>query len=181
MRETTYDKASAIVHTVDDAEIVIAKAIKDLMGRNHIAEERAHQITQALDRAGFEIRYRPLEVVGGPIEIGIVAGGQTGFSEMPAPEPEPDTWGLYPRTAADLAGSYGCRVEISRLDDPHCPLTDDFCEQQLVVVVERDTGRLVSMTEAWLDERDEPLVPKSWLETVLSAWQASAAPKRAAA
>ncbi|SDM90593.1 hypothetical protein SAMN05216360_104211 [Methylobacterium phyllostachyos] len=60
---TAYDRATAVIHTVDDAEIVIVEAIKGSMNRTRDMKEQAHEITQALDTAGFEIRYRPLGIL----------------------------------------------------------------------------------------------------------------------
>ncbi|MGW9821959.1 hypothetical protein ACUXK4_004548 [Methylorubrum extorquens] len=59
----TVDGAKAIA--VKDAEIVIAKAILAGVGERfgRPAEERAHEITQALDAAGFDIRYRPIDIL----------------------------------------------------------------------------------------------------------------------
>ncbi|KQQ32067.1 hypothetical protein ASF58_11040 [Methylobacterium sp. Leaf125] len=59
----TDDGAKAIA--VNDAEIVIAKAILASVGERfgRPAEERAHEITQALDAAGFDIRYRTLDIL----------------------------------------------------------------------------------------------------------------------
>lgn len=163
---------------MDAQQVYLAKNLISEVFRAHIDEMPGHNhatfaisLLGYLHRSGFKIVRAP-------------AAGDTDMLPTPAAPAElaeADTWGLYARSAADLAESYGCRVEISRLDDPHCPLTDDADDRQIVVVMERETGRLVSMAEAWMDDDGEPLVPKSWLETVLSAWQAAAAPKRAAA
>lgn len=68
MRETTFDKATAIIHAVNDAELVIADAIRaGVADRRALpANVRAHEITQALDKAGFEVRYRPIDLVPEP-------------------------------------------------------------------------------------------------------------------
>lgn len=68
MRQTSYDKATATIHAVDDAELVIAKTIKAYAGpfTPRLFEEQAHEITQALDKAGFEVRYRPIDIVPEP-------------------------------------------------------------------------------------------------------------------
>ncbi|MEE7456777.1 hypothetical protein MPAR168_00785 [Methylorubrum populi] len=71
MRQTTYDQAAALIHAVNDAELVIAEAIRAGVAdrRAMPSNVRAHEITQALDKAGFEIRYRPIDIVPGPAPV----------------------------------------------------------------------------------------------------------------
>lgn len=303
---TAYDRATAVIHTVDDAEIVIVEAIKGSMNRSRDMKEQAHEITQALDTAGFEIRYRPLDILPDeaaarygkdPVEVsrqaeavrqravelgltppagsaarvgearrtgdwsavsdadwkawvnvlrrddpaaaaflptyqdlaglhglyvrgdgtvtrldkaavdaGVVGIIERDLAETPvvlergrivemppgtaisAPAadpdedeaPERDTWGVRPCLADDMAARHGCRVELSGIDDPHMPLTfvDDLTAY--AVVTERVSGRLVGIVECWQSEDGDFIVPRAWLETTLSAWDAKSHPMRAA-
>ncbi|WP_345821613.1 hypothetical protein ABC766_07110 [Methylobacterium fujisawaense] len=94
--------------------------------------------------------------------------------------PEKDTWGVRACLADDMAEQHGCRVELSGIDDPHIPLTylDDLTAY--AVVTERVSGRLVGIVECWQSEDGDFIVPRSWLETTLSAWVTKSAPMRAA-
>ncbi len=47
-------------------------------------------------------------------------------------------------------------------------------------MTERATGLLVGLVKAWQDEDGDPLVPRTWLEIVLGAWDAARDPQRAA-
>ncbi|OAS22546.1 hypothetical protein A5481_19325 [Methylobacterium platani] len=111
----------------------------------------------------------------------IPPGTEIRSADTAAPEPERDDWGLRCQAANELAARRGCCVDISHLDDARHPLSDgDIGDPQYVVVTERATGRLVGLVEAWQDEDGDPLVPRTWLEIVLSAWDAARDPQRAA-
>jgi hypothetical protein len=103
-------------------------------------------------------------------------------SDTAAPEPERDYSGLRENSADDLAARYGCRVTLAGMDDADTPLTDEpeIGDTHYVVVTERATGRHVALVEAWETEDGDPLVPKNWLEVVLSAWDAAKEPQQAA-
>ncbi|KTS34217.1 hypothetical protein NS228_05310 [Methylobacterium indicum] len=91
-----------------------------------------------------------------------------------------DNLGLCPRSADDMAERFGCRVEVSGMDEADTPLTEEFCEVSFVVVTERATGRVVGLVQAWETDDGDPLVPMNWLSTVLSAWDAARDPQQAA-
>lgn len=108
-------------------------------------------------------------------------GAELRDADAEVPCAEHDDWGLRNGAADDLAAKCGCRVEISDLDDARYPLSDGGIDDpQYVVVTERATGRLVGLVKAWETEDGDPIVPKSWLEIVLGAWDAARDPQRAA-
>lgn len=118
------------------------------------------------------VSYDPPPVVGGTVAKATVLCA----TETVTPEPERDDLGLRPWSADDLAARYGCRVEISDVDNAHVPLSVEHGEGGYVVVTERATGRVVGIVEAWRDEDGDVLVPHAWLSTVLSAWDAARDP-----
>lgn len=96
-------------------------------------------------------------------------------------EAEVDDWGMREHGANDLARRYGCRVTVSGRDDPRNPNSYEADDGDHAVVTERLTGRLVGLTECWYSEDGDPIVPKTWLEAVLLAWEANAKALRASA
>lgn len=108
-------------------------------------------------------------------------GTELRAADAEVPCTEHDDWGLRCHAADVVAARHGCRVEISDLDDARYPLSDGHIDDpQYVVVTECATGRLVGLVEAWQDEDGDPLVPRTWLEIVLGAWNAARDPQRAA-
>ncbi|MEE7456778.1 hypothetical protein MPAR168_00780 [Methylorubrum populi] len=172
------------------------------------ADVLAHGVMQALDVAGFAIvpKPQPISTAASRIEFARRTGNWSSVSDRdyrewvqsltpgnvltipPGTEiraadveaPERNNLGLSPRSADDMAERFGCRVEISGMDDADTPLTDEFCEISFVVVTERATGRVVGLVQAWETDDGDPLVPQAWLSTVLSAWDAARDPQQAA-
>ncbi|BAQ45892.1 hypothetical protein PUR29_10610 [Methylobacterium ajmalii] len=147
-----------------------------------IAEERARA-------ASFGLSYPPAwsatETValkpGATFEL--PPGTEIRTANTEAPEPEWKNLGLRWQAADDMAERYGCRVTLAGMDDADTPLTDEpeIGDTHYVVVTERATGRHVALVEAWETEDGDPLVPKNWLEVVLSAWDAARDPEPRAA
>lgn len=122
----------------------------------------------------------PVALVPGNV-MALPPGTELRAADAEVPCAEHDDWGLRNGAADDFAAKHGCRVEISDLDDARYPLSDGGIDDpQFVVVTERATGRLVGLVTAWQDEDGDPIVPKSWLEIVLGAWDAARDPQRAA-
>lgn len=97
-----------------------------------------------------------------------------------APEPEQDSLGLCLRSADDLAAGYDCRVQVVGVDDARLPMSVEHDEGDHIVVTDRHSGRVVGLVQAWVSDYGDPIVPKQWLEIVLSAWDAAKEPQRAA-
>lgn len=174
-----------------------AKAIAEAMSTFHPFEdylERTDRILAALAKADLVIVPKPVgnaEAVreAAPADeapVTLVPGNVvtlppgTDVRAADASAPERDNVGLCPRSADDMAERFGCRVEVSGMDEADTPLTDEFCEVSFVVLTERATGRVVGLVQAWETEDGDPIVPKRWLEIVLGAWDAARDPQQAA-
>lgn len=183
MRQTNDTKTLA----VDIAAVIQASMRGVDLDHPASADVLAHDVMQALGKAGFAF-VRLADIA--PHSVTLTPGNtfelppstKIQAAAPPAPEPERDDQGLNPRSADDLAERFGCRVMLAGMDDADMPLTDepDIGEPHFVVVTERATGRLVGLVEAWETEDGDPIVPKTWLEVVLGAWDAARDPQQAA-
>ncbi|MET7242928.1 hypothetical protein ABZT49_06125 [Methylobacterium sp. EM32] len=126
-----------------------------------------------------EYTQRPKETV--TLEIGNVVTLPPGTEiRTTAPEPDQGNLGYCLRSADDLASRYDCRVQLVGMDDARFPLSVEDDEGGYVVVTDRFSGRVVGLVEAWHSDDGDLLVPKAWLEIVLSAWDAAKEPQWAA-
>lgn len=181
---------------------VIREAMEDVYdagyeGRPVVGGEAAARLIREFGRVGLHVVHGPLgkdwrEVLRQQdaerqraVELGLIPPPGTTISAPAADAdedeaPETDTWGLRACLADDVAARHGCRVELSGIDNPHMPLTPVDDMTAYAVVTERGSGRLVGIVECWQCEDGDYIVPRSWLETTLSAWDAKRYPMRAA-
>lgn len=129
-----------------------------------------------------EYRQRAKETV--TLEVGNVLtlppGTEIRSADLAAPEPEHGNLGYCLRSADDFAAGYDCRVQLVGVDDARFPLSVEDDEGDYVAVTDRHSGRVVGLVEAWHGDDGDPIVPKSWLEIVLGAWDAAKEPQQAA-
>ena len=187
MRRQNTDTTPVVLDMKGPEDLHVINTISDAIrvndGQTSRSLARAEGVWAALRDAGFEIVLRderPKPVM--ELEAGNVIELPPGTeirSANPAAQ-EPDNWGLPERCADDLAERYGCRVAIVGLDDARLPLSDEDSDKPHAVVTERATGRVVGLVEAWISDDGDAIVPRTWLEIVLSAWSAARDPQRAA-